>query len=63
LFSDSAREEQKESESRNLELEQKLIGLTETNLDLEKEYKSVSYNAANLEKELTALKKRYETGF
>jgi hypothetical protein len=63
LFSDSAREEQKESESRNLELEQKLIGLTETNLDLEKDYKSVSYNAANLEKELTALKKRYETGF
>lgn len=63
MFSDSAREEQKESESRNLELEQKLIGLTETNLDLEKEYKSVSYNAANLEKELTALKKRYETGF
>jgi hypothetical protein len=62
FFLDRLRDEVKESESRNMELESKLIALTQTNGKLSKELASVSHNAGNFERELDAQKKRYEKG-
>jgi hypothetical protein len=45
-----------------MELESKLITLTQTNGKLSKELASVTHNAGNFERELDAQKKKYEKG-